>query len=389
VRISWGLIFALLWLYRSAYSFVGQVLVIRLTTLGDSSQFQRADLTPGKGEFAIQAADIVGVRTLSTLITEGLGVFFFRATGGSAVLINICFQTIAFVGIVVFLRALPKRMRVVGLVLLMLPSFTLWSSIASKEAIVVLAVGLLGTYVIREYRGLPNSLLLLLFALVTIYIFKNQYLPAILFLVVGTWICRRVRQVEMVALLGLIVSLVALYIARDQISQLALSILPHFLNVGADIGRATREAFWVLPQEVFTKAPQGMLLSFFGPTFEEAQNGGLLQRASFAESALLVGIFAVVLFVRARTMPVYSLFLGAGTIFWIMFANYPFGVMNPGSAIRYRTGYEMILILVLLFVFSRSSFVSWRVKAGVSFSASNTDTKPARGTGSAIQPTAI
>ena len=171
------------------------------------------------------------------------------------------------------------------------------------------------------------------------------------------------------------VSLVALYLARQQIADLALAILPHFLSVGADIGGSTREAFWVTPQEVFTKAPQGMLLAFFGPTLGEAQNGGLLQRISFAESTLLLGILAVVFFAKLRSLPAYSLFLGAGTIFWIMFANYPLGVMNPGAAIRYRTGYEMIVVLVILFVFSRSAFVSWRTKADASFAGENPDIK--------------
>jgi hypothetical protein len=48
------------------------------------------------------------------------------------------------------------------------------------------------------------------------------------------------------------------------------------------------------------------------------------------------------------------------TLFWILFTNYPLGIMNPGSAIRYRTGYEILVFVVMVFLLSPNLFVTWR-----------------------------
>jgi len=132
MRFSWGFIYGVLWIYRSAYSYLGQVVVATLTTLGDSSQFQRADQV--ERNINLLSGDLVGApRSFSTEVTETLGTFLFRVTGGDPVLINICFQTIAFVGIVVFLRTLRGWHRAVVLMLLAFPTFSLWSSVAGRK----------------------------------------------------------------------------------------------------------------------------------------------------------------------------------------------------------------------------------------------------------------
>ena len=358
MRMSWGLFFALMWVYRSAFSYLGQAVIANLTTLGDSSKFQGAELVDRNLDLLAVSTNVIGIRSFSTVVTEYVGAGLSRLFFENPVLVNVGFQTIAFVGIVAFLLSLRSQYRLLAAAILLLPSFTLWSSIASKEAIVVLGVGLVAAFIVKQFRRERRSLFLLMFGLVIIAVFKNHYLPAILFLTVGIAIARHVRQIDFLAFAALVMSFAPLYLLQERIAATALSILPHFLGV-AFVARSTREAFWETPGDVYSKAAEGIALSFFGPTPAEAA-GGVLQLASFLESSLLVGGLVVVLFWRLPKVPLFSFFLGMGALFWILFANYPFGVMNAGGAVRYRTGYEIIVILIVVFLFSRTTFLDWR-----------------------------
>ena len=59
-------------------------------------------------------------------------------------------------------------------------------------------------------------------------------------------------------------------------------------------------------------------------------------------------------------MPLFGFFLTIGGLFWILFANYPFGIMNPGSAIRYRTGYILFVVLIFTLLLSRDVYLRWQ-----------------------------
>ena len=102
-----------------------------------------------------------------------------------------------------------------------------------------------------------------------------------------------------------------------------------------------------------------MFLGFFGPTLNEVAFGGPLQLASFIESAVLLAVLALAILRQLPSMPVYSALMGGFSLFWILFATYPLGVMNAGSAIRYRTGYELLIFVLITVIMSRQSYVSW------------------------------
>ena len=81
----------------------------------------------------------VGTR-YSTKITETIGAVFHHITFGSPTLIDIGFQTIAFIGIFKMLVAVDGKTRRFLALLIMTPSFNIWSSVAAKEALIVFFV---------------------------------------------------------------------------------------------------------------------------------------------------------------------------------------------------------------------------------------------------------
>lgn len=352
--VRWSSFFVFLFLYRSLYSVAGQLVVTRFTSLGDAKRYQKllftiTDLAAPTGQFDYTVTQI------GTAITESIGAVLYIVGFGNLIMINIGFQAIAFVGIYRFLMATAPKVRKRLALLVMLPSFSLWSSVASKESLLVFCLGILCAYVVDMYYARERMRPFHVFAALLLFVIKPQFLIVVLYIFVLTKVARRVRERAVVAIGGSLLSLVPLYIFRDRIDAAAFDVLRHF----AGQGRSTREAFWVERYDVFWKAPYGMFQGFFGPTLAEATSGNVLQLASFIESSVLVGAFLILLIRRLPRIPVYSFFASLFVTFWIVFPNYPIQIMNSGSAIRYRSGYLMLVFLAFAVLLSRELFVSW------------------------------
>lgn len=347
--LHWREFFLLLFVYRCLYSVAGQVLITQFTQLGDAHRYQ-------SGAASLHVSFLWN----STLFTEMVGLVLWALTFGNKVAINIGFQAIAFVGIYKFMMALEPELRKKVALLLFFPSFSIWTSSAGKEAIVVFALGVLCAYLVDIYYGRDRFRLLQIASVYLLFIFKAHYLIPIMFVFFVTKVCARTSRKALVALVVGLVSLFPLYAFRDRISELSFAVLPHFLVEKQ--GRSTREAFWVDQWDVFWKAPEGMFQSFYGPTLAElfSQDAQILKIWSFYESLLLVAILGIIFVRQLPTMPAYNFFVATFGLFWILFPNYPFGVMNPGSAIRYRSGYYLFVAMIVVLFASREVFVRWR-----------------------------
>lgn len=344
--ITWGGFYVFLFVYRCFFSVFGQIIVLVFTRfLGDAKQYQNRGFT-FSGSWFLD----------SNLVTENVGAVFSSLTLGNPFLINIGFQAIGFVGIYRLLVSLDPVARRRLAILAMFPSFTLWTSVASKEAILTFALGVVGAYMVDLYNGRARLRPIHIIGAVIIFVFKIQYGAALLFFYGTSAIAARVKEKTLVVLVFGLASLFPLYVFREKISALSFEILPHFSGVG----RSTRDPFWIEKFDVFSKAGEGMFFGFVGPTFSEALSGNPLQFVSFVESAALVALLLFFLLKRVATLPAYNLLLALFTSFWLLFPNYPFGIMNPGSAIRYRSGYLILLCLVVVLMSSTEVFVRWK-----------------------------
>ena len=347
--IRWSLFYFLLYAYRCWLSYAGESIGRALTKLGDAGEYQRdsfVDLS-------------LGALTESTRLTSTIGALFGEVVRRDPILVNIQFQTLAFVGIVAFLQALSPRDRRWAALLVLFPSFNLWTSIASKEAVVVLGLGLMCAYLVHLFREdrIPLNLPLIL-GVYILAVYKPHYLIAIALVAISAVAGRYVRQYTTVLLVGLLISLAPIYLFRAQISAESLRVVPHFFDPG---GRSTRsEIFFNGPADVFARAPEGMVLAFLGPTPAEALSGGILHFAAFVESLVLVGVLTALLLVRIPRVPVFNFLLWLFALFWILFPNYPFGVANPGSAVRYRAGWLLFVFFLFTFLLSREAYVRLR-----------------------------
>ena len=358
MRLSWGTFYAFLFLYRCLYSVLGQTLIFRLTTPADTSSYQQNGI--GYVLTAVDALNLspqFGQQQQANWITIIIGAIFNFASGGNPILINIWFQALAFIGIWRLLAAVEPEQRRFLALLVMFPSFSLWSSVASKEAIVVFLVGMLCSLAVQVYRGAGRFSLRHGFFLVALYIFKPHFVPALLFLLFLPVFAERVRQRAALALMAGVVSLIPLYIWRDTIDRTVLAVATSMYNEGGLSTRSVR--LLVEPYDYFVRAPEGMLLALIGPTWSEISSG-VLHLASFAESMLMLGMLLVYVTPRLPRLPAYLAIVSGFALFWIMFATYPAGIANPGTAVRYRTDWILVVYLVAVVLMSPRTLTQWR-----------------------------
>lgn len=354
LSVGWGVFFVFLYLYRCGMSVLGELVVTRLTSLGDAGLYQQNKFAIIETTRSLGASQIFDMgKTYSTAITQTVGAIFHSVSFGNPILIDFGFQTIAFVGIFKFITAVEGVTRKYLAVLMLTPSFNLWSSVAAKEALVVFFVGALCAFFVRLYRNDSKLGLLEVVSALGVSVYKVHYVPALvavfLFVIVG----RIIRQKVALAIGAGLFSLVPLFLLRDKIDNMAFLTIPHFLGRGS-----SREAYWVEKYDVFYKAPYGMFQGFFGPTIGESISGPL-QMASFLESAFIVGILLLLLVRNLPNIPVFGFVAGVVSLGWLLFASYPLGIMNSGSAVRYRTGHLLLVFLIFTIVFSRDRYITW------------------------------
>jgi hypothetical protein len=352
---AWTFAYLVLFFYRCGVSVLAQLVIARLTTLGDSSRYQQDVLTQ-TGSIAVALMSVETARDLGTMVTEAIGVGFFYLAGGNPILINLGFQSIGFMGLLAILREADASDRKWLYAFFWLPSFTVWSSVAGKEALLLGLIGILLARLTRAYRSGASITVGSLALVLVISVFKPYYAPALLFLFLGTMVCARVRQHSFVALIGGLISLIPLLILKDWIDEKAFELLPHFLDSEAG---SNREPFFVEPYDVFIYAPYGMALSFIGPTVFEAGSSAL-HLLSFVESGFVLVALLLRVLTQLYALPAYMLIIGAFTMFWLLFATYPFGVLNPGTAVRYRASYFPIIVFCAVVLWTRRLYLEWQ-----------------------------
>jgi hypothetical protein len=361
--LSWRLLYFLFFLYRSVIAVAAQVILRKFTSLGDQGHYNL--------ELQIGALNVVevasgggleSIRQLGFILTRLLGGIFHFLFLGNVIFVGWAFQALAFIGILAVLTRLEHRSRIPIFFVLLLPSFNIWSSIPSKEAVVVFGLGLFLTYIIDCYYNREQLRSYQILGFLIVIAIKPYYIPALIFFIVAVKFVRSVKQPATCVLFGGLLSLLLFALIYDQFWSFAQQIQYH---LHPKEGSLSRGDIWQQPLDVIVEAPQAMLLSFFGPTFEEAQLGPL-QMFSFLESGILLITFIMLMLRGGGSLPAFNFFLLLFVLFWILFLTHPLGAFNPGAAVRYRTAYLLLIVVALAVLPVRETFLYWRRRQPVS-----------------------
>ncbi len=248
------------------------------------------------------------------------------------------------------------------LLFLSLPSFSIWSSIASKEAMAVFFMGIILGFlfeIINKVKITNKPLVILCIYLCVI--FKPQYMIGLISIFTFVFLTRTVFKSAnsklFVFVMFLVVSFSVLYFLRDIINDYSYIMPAHFT---LEAGSTRVNDIWVNDYDFFRNAFYGMFIGFWGPTLSESI-AKLTHFLVFIESFIVVGTFLILLvptclkFIRYKIINIMFISLVIISLSWILFVHYPFGALNPGSAVRYRTNFFSFLVVVIYFVYLKAN----------------------------------
>jgi hypothetical protein len=317
----------------------------KFTTLGDTDRYL-SGLKAFSSDFWFNSTVLMD--TVAYSLSFLLGPF----------LANVPFLVLSFVGVLypVTRLNLNKNQLIFLLAFLSLPSFGVWTSIASKEAVGVFFLGVILGFFIDFVKNNPNkNYFLVFFCFYLCAIFKPQYLIGISSLFTFAYFSHKFSLSgsgkSALLFLFFLCSFFVLYFLRYQINELSFEVPRHFR---LDAGSTRENTFWVNDFDVFRNAPYGMFISFFGPTVSEAFSK-FTHLLVFLESTIIVGAFLysllkiVLISFSMGRLNVYYLGVFLTPTLWIIFVHYPVGALNPGSAIRYRESFYAFLVILFYF----------------------------------------
>jgi hypothetical protein len=324
----------------------------RLTTLGDTFDYLNSALQLTPKIFYSSTAFMQFAGALSREI--------FRLD----VIACIPFMLLSFYGIYYAVDRLNLyRYAPYLLVLFSLPNFCIWTSILGKEAVGCFYISIIAVVLVKKLRGPYAIKLIEYFALYLCAMFKPQYLLFILQAIVFLTLTQKFKDKKYVPLImgSVIIALniFIIYLFRLEIDMLAKGFAVHFKSTEVGLGQSTRsELPWLEPFGFFKHAPYGMMIAFFGPTFSEMISKPTHLLSGIESLIMLIcflslvtpriGYILIKLRFNSRVVVTYFIiFVG------ILFIHYPFGFLNPGSAIRYRANFYPLFIFLLIDLFAR------------------------------------
>lgn len=333
--------------YRIFICIFSLIVINKLTTLGDYERYINGNPMTILNEYGY---NFIFNGTVSTEFLVGV---VRQLCLGNSIVTSIIFNFLGSLGIVYFLKSVHWN-KIIYL-LILFPSFSIWSSYPSKELMTVLATGFVMGNLVKIYEEKKKSKIdkiLLLLGLFILYVYKKQYLICILFLIIYTNLRKKIKfNFRTITYWVYLISIImTLYLLREKIDTFFRTFHLHF-DYGSE--GTVRNIFIFREKYGFYKNMlYGMFISFFGPSLFEVKQGGL-KLLSFLESSIIIGVVLYSI-IKMKTKNIERLFLFFNGIFLLLLPQYPFGIFNSGSAIRYRTNLYIIFLGVFyIFILKR------------------------------------
>lgn len=326
---------------KIAYAFFAVLVFAKFTSLGDTQDYL-------SGEY-LERNNIASTAYLMSVIGSVLGKW-----GGSVLSVGL-----SVTGMVYLLEKakLSPRHTSLALLLMALPSFGVWTSILSKEVFVLfsfcLCTGGLIDVLTRRRRFFS---LVQIVGLALLTFIKPHYSVSIYLSLLGILVYYAGFKKELMLSLIVIMLAICIGLCIHYVHEIYYytQIMPlHFSQSG---GSTRANTFWLSEWDFFTYLPIGALMAFIGPTIEEAVRSPKLL-PSLLEGYFLFGFIVAnvwrSVFYRNH-LNVMGFLLMITFVVVLFLTHYPFGLFNPGSAVRYRSGFIFPLCIFMLFLAARN-----------------------------------
>jgi len=336
---------------RLAYLLFTVFVFARLTTLGDTNRYVMANV-PFSLRIFFDSSDFMDffAGTISGLLGRNMFLANFPA-------MLISFFTVRWA-----IEKLSMRKYVNNILLMIMisfPNFSIWTSVWSKEVFGLVFTAIIAVLIIKFLNGNYKIKILDIVGLYLCFLFNPQFLPFIFQGLVFIYIARTflknkpVSQLQL-GIVFLCINILFLYLIRDIVNMYAFQMHIHFVHATAG---STRDNIFLEENDFFRHLPWGMFIAFFGPTFDEMLENPLHAIAGI-ESVFKIILFLYLskyIYIRFLLKLRFSSFFPLSYLIvfiGICFMHYPFGVFNPGAAIRYRSRFIFLFIVLLLYLYA-------------------------------------
>lgn len=340
------------------YIFFAELIYSRLTRLGDTPKYLSSSF---KFNFSslLSSTDLMKV---SGSLLGHLPFPFYH--------LPLCF--LSWVG----LKFLYERMifsgviknsyndRVLFFLIFSLPSIGVWTSIHSKEAVGVfftsILSGFLCSFVVSKKLFInKRSISVLFLSLYLMLIFKVQYFIGFFSIFSFVYFRNKFNLRPSVLLLVLIfmvvLQVVVLYVFQPIVDYYSFQMHAHF---DSDVAKSTRPNIFLSEGDFYRNAFSGMIIAFVGPTITESVSS-FAKMFAFIESIILCTLFSPVIYkVFKGRLNITHVAIVIFLVGWLLFMHYPFGIFNPGSALRYRNNFIPFICISLFVIKNWRSSIS-------------------------------
>lgn len=353
INLNKAFVFKKIWFYfftiKLLYVFFTLFVYSKIVQLGDMQSYLNGYHFAPSTMF-ISSTAFVG--TISNILYMCFG----------ELLTSIIFMCISFYGIYYSVNKmdLAKKDLILLLIILSFPSFSIWTSIAGKEALSVLVMGILFGYLVDFINKMRFFNLIEFVALYFGLLMKPQYVVPIIIFIIFVYIKRKLGIkkygdiILIMFFIGIGISIVIIF--GDEINSIFYHIPAYFSLEG---NSTRQEPFWQEDYDFLFKIPEGIFLGFTGPTLMETFERIEILPVYLESMTLCIIIFYIMIQsinikVNTLNMSIFILI-----VLGVLILSYPLSVMNYSTAIRYRAGYYVFFIELIFYIFlaKRNKFI--------------------------------
>jgi hypothetical protein len=325
----------------------------RFSALGDSERYtsSEADLSLDSLVNRTSLIDLIA-GTITRLFTTPLASHFF-------------FCILSFYGLYYCLkRARLNKMALLGVILMLsLPDFAMWTSISGKESFNVFTTGIImgGLFDVLYGKKLTNVVLMALCVILSLLVRPHYSIGLISLFSFVLFTKKAALKAKGMLILNIFIVAIFAYIvyiiALPFINEGGFVDIAQAYFIGFDDAGASRNAnFWVKNSDYFTKMFSGSWIAIIGPTFNESLNRPIyfpffIESLMFIAYLLYYLVLSIIIQVKLKRLSQYFLIMFFYVIMLTAIMHYPFGVFNSGSALRYRSAFYHIFIILPVFMF--------------------------------------
>ncbi len=322
-----------LYLYRIFWMLFSLKVISKLIILGDYKRYATKSFFDIINNFYVS----------SGYFTDLVFSFTRLVLKNNLFLTNLLFCILSTYSILFLLKRINYKRNI--LLLLLFPSFNIWSSYLSKEVLYVTLTGFfLGLYIdiLNNLKFSKKRKILCIFLFVGILIMKKQYiifwLLMIEYLVLKKFFKIKIKDINFFYGIQLILFILTLYVLKDNIDIFLKNFFIHF-----DSGNSSRNLDYFAEKYGFFKHMfYGIYISIQGVDIKELFGRNIMKTFSFIESSIIL-FYLILKFFKEKFYKKYYYLL---PILNLLIIQYPFSIFNSGSAIRYRTNIYLIILFL-------------------------------------------